>query len=535
MNIKFFSFKIFLISILALLAVALAGRSGSAQGPVAQGTPSPVSMPEIVPGEIIVKFQPGVGRLGAQNSLRAEGLRPLEVSPETGVLRVEVTPGQETRAIDELLARGDVAYATYNYKIYALGDPNDTFYSNQWGLKNAQDHDIDAPEAWSIYTGGSNVTIAVIDTGVDLDHPDLAAKIVAGWDYVNSDSLADDDNGHGTHVAGIAAASSNNGIGIAGVSWGAKVMPLKVLNYAGNGGTYNLALAIKYAADNGAKVINMSLGGSCGTGWPDVEEAVNYAVGKGVLVVAASGNNYSTPVMCPGAINGVMAVGATDSTDTRASYSTYGTALDIAAPGSSIYSTYYGGGYITMSGTSMATPHVAGLAALLRSFAPTMTNSAIETLIEQTADDLGSAGWDQYYGYGRINAHRALERIALQVLPAQPLLFIDDDPLAISSQVSIVTQNPDIITWSASISPTVSWLTISSPTSGSISSASTVQVLNFNVTIPSPGDYTNNPHTATLVLTGTTSTGVNVGPLTTPIQLYYVPKVQTLYFPLIFK
>ncbi|NJN97563.1 MAG: peptidase S8, partial [Anaerolineales bacterium] len=464
---------------------------------------------------------------------------PLEVSPETGSMRVEVQPGQETQAINELLARGDVAYATYNYKIYALGDPNDTYYGNQWGLNNAQDHDIDAPEAWNIYTGGSNVTIAVIDTGVDLYHPDLAAKIVAGKTIISNDpvkypigSPPDDDNGHGTHVAGIAAASGNNGKGIAGVSWGAKVMPLKVLASNGSGSTADLAEAIIYAANNGAKIINMSLGASCGSGWPDVEEAVNYALGKGVLLVAASGNNYSTPVMCPGAINGVMAVGATDSNDNRPSYSTYGTALDVAAPGSGIYSTYYGGGYRYLDGTSMASPHVAGLAALLWSFAPTLNYSEVESLIEQTADDLGTVGKDDYYGYGRINAQRALERISLQISPAQPLLFIDDATPSVTSQVLITTQNPEQITWSASISPT-DWLSLSPPASGLVSSASTGQVINLNATVFSPGDY--KTYTATLVLTGTTGSGGTVGPITSPVQLHYVPEVQKIYFPLFFK
>lgn len=532
MSIKLFSPKTLLISTLSLLVASLGIAPGLAQGPVVQGPP-PVETPVIVPGEIIVKFQADVGQLGAQNSLRAEGLRPLEVSPETGLMRVEVKPGQETQAINELLARGDVAYATYNYEIHALGDPNDPFYSSQWALKNAQDHDIDAPEAWNLHTGGSSVTIAVIDTGVDLDHPDLQAKIVSGKDYVNNDNLADDDNGHGTHVAGIAAASGNNGIGIAGVNWGAKVMPLKVLNHIGNGSTYNLALAIKYAANNGAKVINMSLGASCGSGWPDVGDAVNYALGKGVLLVAASGNNYSTPVMCPAAINGVMAVGATDSNDLRASYSTYGAALDVAAPGSGIYSTYYGGGYASLSGTSMATPHVAGLAALLWSFAPDMTYSEVETLIGQTADDLGSVGWDQYYGHGRINAQRALERIALQPVPAQPLLFIDDNMSLVSSQVQITTGSPEIITWSAAISPTVPWLNLSPPAAGSVSSSSTNQSITLNATNPSPGNY--GLYTATLILTGTSGSGGTVGPVTAPVQLYYVPKVNIYYFPLFLK
>jgi thermitase len=533
MKIESSSSKIILMISIVLVIILLIVTPGLAQNPPSQ-PPPPASQPDIIPGEIVVKFQPNVGRLGAQNSLRAEGLLPLEVSANTGVLRVQVKPGQEAQTIAELLARGDVAYATYNYKIKALGDPNDPFYTSQWSLKDFLDHDIDAPEAWDLYTGGGNIIIAVIDTGVDLDHPDLQAKIVGGYDYVNNDGSADDDHGHGTHVAGIAAASSNNGIGIAGVSWGARIMPLKILDAFGNGSTFDLAQAIEDAADSGAKVINMSLGDSCGSsGWPNVEDAVNYALSKGVMLVAAAGNNFSTPVSCPAAINGVMAVGATDAEDRRASYSNYGDALDIAAPGHSIYSTYLGGGYFSLSGTSMAAPHVSGLAALLWSYAPTLSSGQIETIIESTADDLGAPGRDQYYGFGRINARRALERIALQLVPSPPLLLIGDNTLLVSSSVQVLTANPETISWSATISPPVPWLSLSPPSSGAVSATSSSQLIRINATNPSPGNY--GLYTATLVLTGSTVSGKTLGPSSTQVKLLYVPTVHTSYFPLMFK
>ncbi|MBI1876966.1 MAG: peptidase S8 [Chloroflexi bacterium] len=507
---------------------------GLAQSPPPQ-PPLPAAIPPFVPGEIVVKFQPNVGKLGAQNSLRAQGLRPLQVSTDE-VLRVQVTPGQEAKVIAELLARGDVAYATYNYQIEALGDPNDPNYNSQWGLNQVSDHDIDAPEAWDIFTGDSNLIIAILDTGVDLDHPDLVAKITsggqAGYNFVSPGSPPDDDQGHGTHVAGIAAASTNNSVGIAGVSWGARLMPLKVLNSGGGGSTYNLSLAIKYAADHGARVINMSLGGGCGTGWPDVEEAVNYALGQGVVLMGAAGNNGSTPVMCPAAINGVIAVGATDFSDNRPSFSTYGSALAVAAPGSSIYSTYPGGGYTYLSGTSMSTPFVSGLAALLWSMAPSLSNSQVRSLIENTADDLGATGWDQFFGYGRINARRALETMALQADPTQPLLFIDDNASPVSGSVQVITANPDNITWSATISPTVSWLDISPPTSGLVSAASAGQSVTLSATRP----VTYGLYTANLVLTGTLiSTGGQIGPTVTQVRLQYVPQIYTFRFPVISK
>lgn len=547
MRTKFLSYKALLMTGLGLLMTVMAITPGLAQSPPTQ-PPSPITQPKIIPGEIVVKFQPNVGRLGAQNSLRAEGLQPLEVSPNTGMVRVQVKPGQEAQTVADLLARGDVAYATYNYEITALGDPNDPLYSSQWSLKHFLDHDIDAPEAWDLHTGGSSITIAVIDSGVDLDHPDLQAKIVPGYDFYNDDSIPDDDFGHGTHVAGIAAASSNNGIGIAGISWGARIMPLKVLGASGNGSTFDLAQAIEDAADNGAKVINMSLGGSCGSGWPNVETAVNYALSKGVVLVAASGNNYSTPVLCPAAISGVIAVGATNADDRRAAFSTYGAALDVAAPGDAIYSTYPGGGYTTMSGTSMATPHVAGLAALLWSYAPALPNSQVRTIIELSTDDLipsssdacgisnpgyvGKTGWDPCFGFGRINARRALEQIALQIVPSQPLLIMGDNTPLVLSNVQVVTANPETISWSAAISPTVPWLTLSPPAAGLVSAASSSQFVQIQATNPSPGNY--GLYTATLVLTGSTVSGSSLGPTSTQVKLLYVPQVHTYYFPQLF-
>jgi subtilisin family serine protease len=390
------------------------------------------------------------------------------------------------------------------------------------------------------------VIVAIIDTGVDLDHPDLVAKITSGsevgYNYVSPGSPPNDDSSlnHGTHVAGIAAASSNNGKGIAGVSWGARIMPLKVLDSSGNGSTYNLSLAIRYAADHGARVINMSLGGGCGLGWPDVEDAVNYALGKGAVLVAASGNNYSTPVLCPAAINGVIAVGATDSSDNRPSFSTYGSALAVAAPGSSIYSTIIDsnpaglGTYGYLSGTSMATPHVAGLAALLWSFAPSLSNSQVRNTIQTTTDDLGTAGWDQYYGYGRINARRALEAVALQTSPAQPFLFVADNLSSASSNVQVTTLSPETITWSASISPTVSWLSLTPPASGQVLATSSDQFIILNATIPSPGNY--GLYTANLVMTGTlSSTGAQIGPIVIQVDLQYIPEAHIYYLPLISK
>ncbi len=520
-----------LLLIIVLLVTALAVPPGLAQGPPHQ-PPPPVPAPTFAPGEILVKFQSHVGLLGGQASLRGEGLHPLEASSRSGLLRVRVEPGQETKTIADLMARGDVEFATPNYLVQALGDPDDTWYGSQWALKQPDDHDIDAPEAWDIYTGSSNITIAILDTGVDLDHPDLQAKIVPGYDFVNNDNIPDDDHGHGTHVAGIAAAVSNNGQGIAGVSWGAKIMPLKMLDSGGGGDLFDLVDAIYYAVDNGAQVINMSLGGSNSKWpcyWPNIETAFNYAVSQDVLLVAAAGNDGQNGVNCPAAYDQVVAVGSTTSSDSRAAFSNYGARLDVVAPGHSIYSTLPGN-YGLDSGTSMATPHVAGLAALVWSLAPSLSSSQVRDIIQNTADDLGPGGWDQSYGYGRINARRALDSISPQI-PARFNLLIDDYRDHATGNIQIVTANPDVITWTAVISPPVSWLDLPPPASGTVSIASSPAEITLVATRP----VTYNTYTATVAMAGTAVSGEAVGPIVTEVVLRYIPKIYEYHLPLLIK
>ncbi|MDA8216573.1 MAG: S8 family serine peptidase, partial [Dehalococcoidales bacterium] len=242
-------------------------------------------------------------------------------------------------------------------------------------------------------------------------------RLVAGWDYVNGDSIPDDDNGHGTHVAGITGATGNNGSGVAGVAWGVRIMPVKVLDNAGNGSGYDVADGITFAVDNGAKVINLSLSGP--NDLAPIHDAVNYAVAHGVTVVAAAGNcgdpehlqsncNGVNSVAYPAAYPGVLAVAATDRADARASFSTQSWYVDVAAPGASILSTWWDGSYYWSSGTSMASPFVAGLAGLILSVYPYYTPTQVAEAIVNNADDLGPAGHDDAFGCGRINAYKSL-------------------------------------------------------------------------------------------------------------------------------
>jgi thermitase len=299
----------------------------------------------------------------------------------------------------------------------------DPLFPQQWGL-----HKIEILDAWSQSQGSSEVTIAVIDTGTDYTHIDLGdGKIIIGidQDYVNDDDDAMDDHGHGTHVGGIAAANTYNGIGIAGVCPACRILPLKALSSAGSGRWDDIATAIRYAVDHGVEVINMSLGGdNCTT---DLAEAINYAYERNVTIVAASGNSCpvrvslgleSFDVSYPAQFERVIAVGATDAQDNRATFSHYGSTLDVTAPGVGILSTYLNRSYKRLDGTSMASPIVAGLAGLLVSQYPSLTPAQVQEILEQSADDIGSLGWDEQTGWGRINADQALQTTVEYVTPA---------------------------------------------------------------------------------------------------------------------
>ena len=275
---------------------------------------------------------------------------------------------------------------------------------------------IEAEDAWANCSQGEGITVAVVDTGIDLDHPDLQANLVSGKSFVSGTSSPDDDAGHGTHVAGAVAAVANNG-GVIGVAPKASLMPIKVLDSSGSGSIYDVVDGIEWATDNGANVINMSLGSVSNSSL--LQDAIDYAHNRDVLIVAAGGNcgdsfyflngcNYQDQPVYPGADGDVMAVASTDSNDNQSSFSNEGSYIEIAAPGSSIYSTYPSGSYATLSGTSMASPHVAGLAALIWSQNPDWSNEEVRAQMRNTADDLGSSGWDSRFGYGRINAASAM-------------------------------------------------------------------------------------------------------------------------------
>ncbi len=375
--------------------------------------------------ELVVGLEPDAPTALAQQAMLWVGnLRDLQTPLQAGVVRLDAGLNPDSVRMF-LQALPGVRYVERNYLAFTCNPPSDPLFPQQWGLTKIQ-----AIQAWALWQPQRTVYIAILDTGIDATHPDLSQKVrrysngsVYGYNALNNTSNAHDVQGHGTHCAGIAAAHTNNGIGIAGVAaWNAsltsshtavQLMPVKVLNDQGYGSFADVARGIIWAVDNGAHVISLSLGTTAGT--QQLQDAVNYAWNRGCLVVAAAGNNGTNAPFYPAYYENVLAVAATDPTDTLTSFSQYGAWVDIAAPGQAILSTVPGGGYESWSGTSMACPHVAGAAALVWSAAPSLSNQQVRHALEDTADPcqpywFGGIG----EGKGRLNLYRALQA-ALQM------------------------------------------------------------------------------------------------------------------------
>lgn len=367
-----------------------------------------------VPGELLVKPVEGAHLEG--NSLELG--YPVRVKGSVaglGVLRLEVPVGREMETAQRLREDPRVEWAEVDHLRDLMRVPSDQLYRQfQWDMRRIQ-----AEQAWDVTVGSPEVVVAVLDTGIDRTHPDLAGKLVPGYDFLNDDPNPEDDSGHGTHNAGVIAAASDNGTGIAGVAWGARIMPIKVLNANGVGPDSVIARGLVYAADHGARVINMSFGNPVASQM--LAQAVRYAYDKGAVLVAAAGNtaNQDNAVIYPAAYDRVLAVAATDEEDNTPDFSQHHPYVEISAPGVGIVSTFWRGAgygdYAAASGTSAAAPHVSGVAALIRSVGPNLSNSQVIRILEETADDLGVPGRDEYYGTGRVNAYRAVTAAKLGV------------------------------------------------------------------------------------------------------------------------
>lgn len=351
--------------------------------------------------EFLIKFEAGSGAHKLAQAGVGLATRVVERIPQLGVEVVQVTTDSAERALQALRRVPGVAYVEPNYPIQIMEQPNDPDIPIQWHLEA-----IGAPAAWGVATG-VGVVIAIVDTGVDPNEPDLKGKIVSGFDFVNEDAEPWDDQGHGTSVALIAAAAANNGYGGAGVAYDARVMPVKALSNTGSGTHAWVAKAIVWAADNGADIINLSVGGPYSS--QTLQDAVSYAWRRGVLLVAAAGNESSNVPVYPAAYDQVLAVTGTTRNRQRASFSNWGDYVSVAAPGTNILVTL-GGNHQAGSGTSLSTPQVAGVAALILSRNPNLNNGQVRDIIQTTASDLGSPGWDPFYGFGQVDAYRAVLR-----------------------------------------------------------------------------------------------------------------------------
>ncbi len=439
-----------LILVVAVLALGASGAAlpASAKSPKAKA----------VPGELIVGFEPGVSDAERRQLLRRiGGGEKRRFSRIRGAL-VTVSPSRRDAVLAELRADPLVRYVEPNYVLETAAVPDDPHYSRLWGLNNTgqvvngwpgtPDADADVDAAWSVTTGDPGVVVAVIDTGVDQSHPDLAANTWVnagencagcrtdhvdndgngyvddwrGWDFVGGDNNPADDHGHGTHVAGTIGAVGNNGAGIVGVNWNVRLMGLKFLGSDGSGTTADAVSAILYAAANGADVLNNSWAG--GDFSQSLLEAIEFADARDALFVAAAGNdgmdNDAVPTY-PASyeVPNVLAVAASDNGDRHAFFSNFGKrSVDVSAPGVDIYSTWPGGSYQYASGTSMAAPHVAGVAALVEAAQPAASDVGVKTLLLRTADPVAALEPASATG-GRLNAGSAV------ACAGRPLLWVD--------------------------------------------------------------------------------------------------------------
>ncbi len=409
----------FVILIVLALAFMLSGAGINSAS--AQASPEE----DFLSGEILVKFEPGTRGQTISDVHRRNGGEVEEVIRGINVQVIRVPTGQEQRLVNLYERNPNVRYAEVNslYQAFDQEKPNDPKVDEQWQYHNTSQTggtsgaDIYAFEAWDTTTGSGSVPIAILDTGIKATHEDLNNKVTKSKSFATCGSLfgvggstcaVDDKHGHGTHVAGSAAANSNNGVGVAGTCRGCSLFNAKVLDDNGSGANSWIANGIIWSADEGAKVISMSLGGSSSSN--TLRDAVDYAWGKGAVLVAAAGNDNTSNPSYPAYYQNVIAVGATDHKDLKASYSNYGSWVDVAAPGSAILSTTVDSAkYGKYNGTSMSTPHVAGVAGLVWSTSPGASNQDVRNKIEASVEDkavLSSTGPD--WTKARVNACKAV-------------------------------------------------------------------------------------------------------------------------------
>ncbi len=371
-----------------------------------------------VTDQLVIRTRAGLQRQLRHHTFATHGAQEIVRIEALGLSVIRV-PHERVRSIERVLRRtGYFKSIERDHIAVATQVPNDPDFVGQWGLTQ-----IGAPTAWEVSLGSSSLIVAIVDSGVDAGHPDLRKQLIPGYDFVNDDADASDDNGHGTQMAGIVAAEAFNGLGIAGVAPHCTLMPIKVLDASATGVYSTIADGIVYAVDHGARVINLSLAGSEAS--PILESAVDYAAARGAVVVAAAGNDGAGDPAYPAAYANALAVSATDQRDKVAGFSNYGSWVAFAAPGVDILTTNWtasgGASYASTTGTSAATAFASGAFALLLSAHPEWSTATAISTLANSARDLGTDGWDPYSGWGRIDVAAALNGTpANPVPPAAP-------------------------------------------------------------------------------------------------------------------
>ena len=363
--------------------------------------------PRFAKGRLLVQPRAGLSDHQFDLILKPHLGRRIGRNAQLNLHVIELPAGVDEAALARILRKNPhIKFAELDRERPPALSPNDPTYPSEW-----HEAMIRAPAAWD-YSTGQGVTIAILDSGVDSTHPDLTNALVPGWNFFDGNSNTSDVYGHGTKVAGAAAASGNNGVGVAGVAWNSKIMPIRVTDTSGSAYDSMLVQGLTWAADHGARVANMSFLGV--TESAAVVSAAQYMRSKGGVVVAAGGNTglFETSPQT----DAITSVSGTDSTDARPSWSSYGNYIDVAAPGAGIYSTVSGGTYASVSGTSFSAPITAGVYALMVSANPSLTPSMLDNALFTTTVDKGVSGWDQYYGWGRIDAFAAVTKARATVV-----------------------------------------------------------------------------------------------------------------------
>lgn len=436
-----------------------------------------------VPGRVLVKFRSGMGAVRSHEIIAEAGARDDSEIPGIGVHIVELPASTDEKAfVQALSSRSEVEFAELD-RLFAPEaiTPNDPSYPSEWHLPK-----ISGPTAWSTTTGSSSVTIAILDTGCDPTHPDLSSKYVPGWNFYDNNSDTHDVYGHGTGVAGTAAAFSNNGSGVASVAWNCKIMPIRISDLNGYGSISAMANGLTWAADLGVRVANISYRVTTS---PTVTSAAQYFQSRGGIVTIAAGNETIFDSTADNPY--VLTVSATTSSDTLASWSNTGNNIDLSAPGVNILTTLNGGGYGLWSGTSFSAPIVAGVAALVLSTNPSLTPTQVQDILKQSANDLGAAGWDTSYGWGRVNAANAVAMA--QTPPPPPPPVTDTTPPTVSitspSDSSTVSGTVSIAT---TASDNVGVASVSLKVDGSLfgTATATPYTFSWNTTTMSNGTHT---------------------------------------------